>query len=77
MMPKRHVAAQRERIASRSKGIAAAMAIVVMLVLVGRCEGQGTLKLANVLGDSMVLQVHTPCPFAMFEPLINKTATSE
>ncbi|KAJ1495077.1 hypothetical protein T484DRAFT_1876704 [Baffinella frigidus] len=52
-----HVAAQGGRTSCRSKGLAAAMAIVVMLVLVGRCEGLGKLQLANALGDSTVLQV--------------------
>jgi hypothetical protein len=63
------------------------MAIVVMLVLVGRCESQGNLKLANVLGDSMVLQVmpaYTPfCHYLMtteqrYSPnLTNKSASRQ
>jgi len=50
-----HIAAHRGRTACRSKGLAAAMAVVVMLV--GRCEGLGKLQLANALGDNTVLQV--------------------
>ncbi|KAJ1495089.1 hypothetical protein T484DRAFT_1663151 [Baffinella frigidus] len=55
---RRHVAAHGGRTSCRSKGLAAAMAIVVMLVLVGWCEGLGKLQRANALGDSTAIKAN-------------------